>query len=251
MSDFKDHFSGHAADYRLFRPTYPPELFAFLAAAAPGRDLAWDCGTGNGQAAAPLADHFARVFATDPSAEQVANATPHPRVEYAVAPAEACPLPDRSASLITVAQALHWFDHARFYAEANRVGRPGAVVAAWSVEFESVGAPVDAVVRRLMTEFVGPYWPPERALVEDGYRSLPFPFARLDAPPFEMTAEWDLAALLGYAETWSCTKRFERAHGFSPVERLRVEFEGAWGPPGRTRTARWKLSLRAGRVATG
>src|SRR5271155_781134 len=112
---FKDHFSGHAADYRAFRPTYPPELFAFLASVAPGRDLAWDCGTGSGQAAVPLADHFARVYATDASAEQVANADPHPRVEYAVAPAENGPLADGSADLVLVAQALHWFDHDRFY----------------------------------------------------------------------------------------------------------------------------------------
>src|SRR5262249_7162330 len=106
--DFKDHFSGHAADYRAFRPDYPPELFAFLASVAPGRDLAWDCGTGSGQAAVGLAEHFAKVFATDASAEQLKNAQPHPRVEYAVAPAEKCPLGDHVVDLVTVAQALHW-----------------------------------------------------------------------------------------------------------------------------------------------
>lgn len=129
-ASFKDHFSGHAANYRAFRPTYPPELFAFLASVVPRRELVWDCGTGNGQAAVVLAEHFARVFATDASAEQIANAEPHPKVEYAVAPAEKCPLPDASADLITVAQALHWFDHDRFFAEVRRVCKPGAVFAA-------------------------------------------------------------------------------------------------------------------------
>src|SRR5438045_3485499 len=127
---FKDHFSGHAPDYRAFRPTYPPELFSFLASIAPTRELVWDCGTGNGQAAVLLADHFARVFATDASAEQIANAEPHPKVEYIVAPAEKCPLADASADLVTVTQALHWFDHHGFYAEVRRVCKPGAVIAA-------------------------------------------------------------------------------------------------------------------------
>ena len=118
---FKDHFSGHALDYRAFRPAYPPELFAFLAHSAPARDLAWDCGTGNGQAAIGLAEHFASVFATDASAEQIKNAARHPKIEYAVAPAEQCPLADHSADLITVTQALHWFHLDRFYAEVRRV----------------------------------------------------------------------------------------------------------------------------------
>src|SRR5215831_1555408 len=143
---FKDHFSAHATDYRAFRPSYPAELFTFLASAAPARDLAWDCGTGNGQAAVALAEHFARVFATDASAEQVKNAEPHPRVEYAVAPAEKCPLPDHTADLVTVAQALHWFDFDRFYAEVRRVARPGGLLAVTCYYEPSVGPGVDPVL---------------------------------------------------------------------------------------------------------
>ncbi len=244
---FKDHFSGHAADYRAFRPTYPPELFELLAAVSPAKELAWDCGTGSGQAAVPLADHFAKVFATDASAEQVKNADPHPRVEYVVAPAEACPLPAASADLVTVAQALHWFDLDRFYAEVRRVGKPGAVLAVWTYDLHAVNAEVDPVLDRLQTEFVGPYWPPERALVDAGYRTIPFPFEELPATPFELTAEWDLPALVGYMNTWSATKRFQSAHGFNPVERLSEAFAAAWGDPPTVRTVRWKLALRLGR----
>jgi SAM-dependent methyltransferase len=249
MSDaFKDHFSGYAPEYREFRPTYPPELFAYLASVSPARELAWDCGTGSGQAAVPLAAHFARVFATDASPEQVQNAERHPRVEYAVTRAEACPLPDASTDLITVAQALHWFNFDRFYPEVRRVAKPGGIFAAWAYNFHSVTPEVDAVLARLQREFIGPHWPPGREHVDAGYRTVPFPFAELDAPVFEMSADWTLDALLGYVNTWSAVKRFAQARGFNPVERLRTEFAGAWDDRAIVRRARWALAVRLGRV---
>ncbi len=244
---FKDHFSGHAADYRAFRPTYPPELFAFLASAAPGRELVWDCGTGNGQAAGPLADHFARVFATDASTEQIANAEQHPKVEYAVAPAEKCPLPDACVDLVTVAQALHWFDHDRFYAEVRRVCRPGAVLAATCYYAPSVGPDVDPILRH-WEDFIRPYWTPERAWVDAGYRTIPFPFAELDATRFELAVASSLAQFVGYLGTWSATKQFVKAHGSDPLERFAPEFATAWGDPATVRTLRWELAMRLGRV---
>jgi ubiquinone/menaquinone biosynthesis C-methylase UbiE len=138
MKNFKDHFSGHAPDYRIFRPAYPPELFAFLASIASPEGLVWDCGTGNGQAAIALAEHFTHVFATDASEEQIRQAEPHPRVEYAVAPAERCPLPDGSANLVTVAQALHWFDLDQFNTEVKRVCHPGGFLAVWTYDLHAV-----------------------------------------------------------------------------------------------------------------
>jgi hypothetical protein len=248
MSAFKDHFSGHAADYRAFRPTYPPELFEFLASTSPGRELVWDCGTGSGQAATALAEHFASVFATDASAEQVKNAEQHPRVNYAVATAESCPLPDASADLVTVAQALHWFDFDRFYSEVRRVGKRGALFAAWSYDFHSVNTDVDPILSRLETEYVGSYWPPERAYVDARYRTIPFPFPEVETPTFAMTVEWDLGTLLGYMNTWSAVKRFVQAHRFNPLERLEGEFAEAWVDPAIVRTIHWRLILRVGRV---
>jgi SAM-dependent methyltransferase len=245
---FQDYYSGHAADYRAFRPAYPKALFAHLASVAPGRDLAWDCGTGSGQAAVELAAHFARVLATDASAEQVRNAETHPRVEYAVARAESCPLPDRFADLVTVAQALHWFDFDRFYVEVRRVCRPGGLLAVWTYELHSVNPAVDGVLHRFQAD-VGAYWPPDRVWVDTHYRTIPFPFPELSVPRFEMTAEWDLARMLGYMSTWSATKAFIRARRFDPVERLAGEFAQAWQEPARTRSVRWELTVRIGRVA--
>lgn len=245
-TEFKDHFSGHAADYRAFRPEYPPELFAFLASVAPTRELAWDCGTGSGQAAVGLAAHFAKVFATDASAEQVKHAEPHPRVEYAVAPAERCPLPDHVADLVTVAQALHWFDFDRFYAEVWRVCKPGGVFAATCYYAPGVNPVVDPVLRR-WEDFIRPYWTSERKWVDDGFRTIPFPFPEIPAPHFELTIETDLRGFLGYLGTWSAAKQYAKAHQADPLDRIAPEFAAGWGDPATVRTVRWDFALRLGR----
>ena len=244
---FKDHFSGHAADYRAFRPEYPAELFAFLAAESPGRSLAWDCGTGNGQAAVMLAERFDRVYATDASAAQVREAEPHPRVEYAVAPAERCPLPEASADLVAVAQALHWFDFDRFYAEVRRVCRPGGLFAATCYSQPSVGPEVDPVLRR-WEDFIRPYWTPERAWVDAGFRTIPFPFEEVPSPRFELGLASDLPRFLGYLGTWSATKQYVKLHGSDPLERFAPEFAAAWGDPAAVRTVRWEFNVRLGRI---
>lgn len=244
---FKDHFSGHAADYRAFRPAYPPELFAYLASIAPGRTLAWDCGTGNGQAAVGLAAHFDRVLATDASVEQLRHAEPHPKVEYAAAPAERCPLPDRSADLVTATQALHWFDLDRFYAEVRRAARPGGVLAVTCYHAPSPGPDVEPVLQR-WNDLVRPYWTPERKWVDDGYRTIPFPFAELPAPKFELAVRATLNQFLGYLGTWSATRQFIKANGFDPLERFTPQFSAAWGAPDAVRTVRWEFNVRVGRV---
>jgi SAM-dependent methyltransferase len=245
---FKDHFSGHADDYKAFRPAYPPELFAYLASLVSTCGLVWDCGTGNGQAAIDLAGHFARVFATDASSEQIRQAEPHPRVEYAVACAERCPLPDRSVSLVTVAQALHWFDREKFYVEVGRVCKPGGFLAAWTYNLLSVNASIDPILDRLQSEYVGPCWPPERALVDAGYRTIDFPFQEFPIPRFVMQADWDFSRVMGYMNTWSSTKVFIRENGFNPLERLGPEFLEAWGDPTLARTVRWQFYIRLGRI---
>lgn len=245
---FRDHFAPVAASYAGFRPTYPQKLFAWLAALVPQHELAWDCAAGSGQASVDLAAFFEHVVATDASQAQIDTAPPHPRIEYRVAPAEASGLAASSVDLITVAQALHWFDLTGFYDEVRRVLRPTGVLAVWTYGVLSVeGAPVDARVQHFYYNTVGPYWPAERAHVENGYRSLPFPFAEIAAPPFSMKASWTLAELLGYFRSWSATGRFITANGADPVVALETELVPLWGAPEQRREVIWPLSLRVGR----
>ena len=201
---FKDHFSKQAADYAIFRPCYPQELFDYLGSIASSRQLAWDCGTGSGQAAVGLALVFDRVIATDASEKQFANAEPHERVEYRVAPAENSRVESGTVDLIVVAQALHWFDLDRFYAEARRVLKSDGVLAASAYNLLHINPVIDEVVNRYYYEVVGPFWPQERKLVEQ-FDNLPFPFHEIDPPKFEMTAQWNLDHLVGYLRTWSST----------------------------------------------
>jgi len=243
-----DYFSAQAATYAAFRPTYPRELFAFVAECAPRRNLVWDCATGSGQAALALADDFARVIATDSSAKQLAHAPPHERIEYRVAPAEDSGLPDACADAITVAQALHWFDLGRFYAEARRVLAPQGVLVIWSYN-EAVldDSSLDAELQRYNATTVGPYWPPERQIVRDGYRTVPFPFDRIEAPPFTLTREWTLAELSGYLRSWSATARYISEHGTDPVVEFELSAAARWGDPTRPRRVSWPLVVLAGR----
>lgn len=244
---FPDHFSGVAEGYARFRPGYPAALFAWLAERAPGRGLAWDCATGSGQAAPGLAEHFARVVATDASAEQVAHAAPHPRVEYRVAPAERSGLPDGSADLVAVAQALHWLDLPAFYREARRVLRPGGLLAAWCYVRLTLSDPaLDRAFAALYDDVLGPYWPPERRWVEEGYAGLPFPFREVAAPALAIEARLTLDELAGYLGTWSATRRHREATGRDPVPDAVEALRRGWGDPAAPRPVRWPLAVRAG-----
>lgn len=247
MAEFKDHFSVLARDYARYRPRYPDRLFADLAAVAPGRALAWDCATGNGQAAAGLAAWFAAVVATDASAEQVAAAEGPVNVRFAVAPAEASGLEEASVDLLLVAQAAHWFDLPAFYAEAARVLRPGGVLALLTYSGVRINAELDPPLREFHHGLLGPWWPPERAHVERDYRDLPFPWPEIPFPAQEMTADWTLDQLMGYLGTWSATRRYREQTGLDPLPALREQLALAWGAPGLARTVRWPLPVRIGR----
>jgi SAM-dependent methyltransferase len=242
---FKDHFSGHAGRYAVYRPTYPDALFAFLADCCDGRRHAWDCATGNGQTAIALTHWFDRITATDASTAQIDAAKPHPRIDYRVAPAEASGLASASLDLITVSQALHWFDIDRFFDEAVRVLVPGGVLAAWSYGLCHVDEACDAIVLSLYRE-IDAYWPPERQLVDEGYRHITLPMPVIAAPPFEMTAVWSADAMLGYLRTWSAAQRWLRDRGSDPVTSIESALRLAWGDG--PREVRWPLALKLCRV---
>ncbi len=248
---FKDHFSTGSAEYARFRPRYPDGLFAFLASVAPSHGAAWDAATGSGQVAVALAERFSRVIATDASAEQLGNAASHPRVEYRVALSESSGLPTASVALVTVGQALHWFEFGPFYREVRRVSLPGGALAAWTYARFEIGPRVDRTIQRFYAEVVGDHWPPERRHVESGYATIPFPFDRLDAPGFSMSAEWGLEHLQGYIRTWSAVRRYAAIRGHDPVGPWLPELERAWaddGYSGEPVPVRWPLTLLLGRV---
>jgi SAM-dependent methyltransferase len=244
---FKDHFSGHAAAYADARPGYPEALFEWLAKLTSGHETAWDCGTGNGQAALGLARHYRQVIATDPSREQIANAFPGERINYRVAPAEAPDLSPQSVDLVTVAQAVHWFDRPKFYAEVQRVLKPGGAIAVWCYGVCTITPEIDALLRDFYDETVGPYWPPERRLIDTAYRSIEFPFSEIAAPIFNMEQRWDLPQFLAYLGTWSAVQRYLKQNGYDPLLEFGRNLRGIWGTPDARRELHWPLHLRVGR----
>lgn len=241
-------FSRDSASYARFRPSYPDALFDHLASLVRRGALAWDCATGNGQAAVALARRVGLVVATDGSVEQLSEARPHQRVVYAASRAESTPLADRTADLVTVAQALHWLPLDAFWSEVRRILRPGGIIAVWSYALITIDDAVDAVIRNFHETTLGPFWPPGRALVDDSYRSLVFPFEALAAPAFAIERELTLPDLIGYIGTWSALERYRRATGRDPLPPLEAELSRLWGGEGERRPARWPLALRIGRV---
>lgn len=241
-----DHFSGHAADYARFRPGYPDALFDWVAARTAAHDLAWDCGCGNGQAAVPLAGRYRQVAATDLSPQQIAAAAPHARIAYRAAPAEASGLPDHCADVVTIAQALHWFDFDRFYDEVRRVLKPGGLIAAWTYQLLRAEPAIDTVLATFYADTIGPYWPPERKWVDAAYRGMPFPFTEVEQPRLEIRLQWTLADLLTYLGTWSATQRYRRSTGTDPVPELGRRLLPIWGEGEREIV--WPIAMRAGRI---
>ena len=250
-SRFPDHFGSVASTYADSRPSYPQALFDWLAGQCARSELAWDCGAGSGQASVALASRFAHVIATDASADQIARAMPHSRVEYRVASAEQSGLDVQCADLIAVAQALHWFELDRFWPEVRRVARRDALFAAWTYgPLHVEGDEIDALVQRFRVQ-IARWWPEERRHVENGYRDVSFPFARLDTPSLAIDARWELERLFGYLRSWSSVVRFRRERGVDPVNEMEAPLRAAWGARTRKRAIRWPLTVLAGFVDAG
>jgi SAM-dependent methyltransferase len=248
-TSFKDHFSGHAQAYAAGRPTYPAALAKALADRCARTELALDCGCGSGQLSLLLASHFGTVVAIDPSAAQIRHAVSHPRVEYAVAPAEHSGLPDHCADLIVAAQAAHWFDLPAFWTEVRRVARPEALCALVTYNLLCIRPDIDARIRHYHDVELGDYWPPERASVTNSYRDIDFPFAELAFPALEITLNWTRDELLDYLRTWSALKRAEQHLPASPLVAMQRDLEVLWPDRLQQRVARFPLTVRCGRVS--
>ncbi len=251
---FKDLFSNNSKEYASSRPKYPRSLFEFLMGLVQHRNLAWDCATGNGQAAVLLSEYFEQVIATDASKEQIENAEPRNNIRYEVFPAESTTLADNSVDLITIAQALHWFDLDRFYKEAKRVLRKGdkgcdGLIAAWAYGLHSVSPQIDNIMHSLYEDILGEYWPKERKIVENKYRDIPFPFEEIDPPNFQIELDWSLSELIGYLYTWSSVQKFIQRNNSDPVKQVYDDLALAWGEENtlHKRKVVWPIYMRLGR----
>ncbi|MGH7726328.1 MAG: class I SAM-dependent methyltransferase [Candidatus Eiseniibacteriota bacterium] len=244
----RDLFGDRASDYARTRPTYPDRLFDHLAALAPARSLVWDCGSGSGQAARSLVHRFDCVVGTDISEAQLAHGMGGPRLHRIVAAAEQVRLRARTADLVTVSAALHWFDRPRFYAEARRVARSGAVLAAWSYFRCLISPGIDPIIDRYADDVVAACWLPQFDLNRRAYRDLEFPFEQMPWLELEAEAHMRLEELFDFMRTWSASQAWMRERRTDPVERVRVDLERAWGDPTHERLVRFPLHGVIGRV---
>jgi ubiquinone/menaquinone biosynthesis C-methylase UbiE len=246
-SSFKDYFSKQSDVYLKARPTYPDELFSFLAAVSPAKELAWDGATGNGQAASSLVDFFGRVIASDASEQQIANAIPHPRIVYKVALAEDSDLEDETVDLVTVASGIHWLQRSRFYEEVSRVLKPNGVIGVWAYTQPRIAPDIDVVIRKLASGILEEHWPREVQLLWNEYRDLHFPFHEIDAPRFHCIAQWDLSEMKNHLASWSGSQRYADITGRNPVDFIDKELSNLWGSESDKRTITWPVCMRIGK----
>jgi hypothetical protein len=243
----KDIFGSAADAYRASRPTYPDALFSYLASLCSEHEWALDCATGNGQAAVDLARYFDHVAAFDSSAEQIAAAIPHPRVEYRLGTAEAMPFPGLKFDLVTAAQGAHWFDLTRFYSSLRAVTAPGTVIAIWGYSYCRIDAEIDRVVAERLLAPIEPYWAEGNRVILEHYRTIEFPFAEIPWPGFAATHHWTRAAFLDYLRTWSAYTRYRAVHGTDPMPALDRALVGLW-PDAERKPVVFDLVGRVGRV---
>ncbi len=247
MSDTASLFSDKSDIYARARPTYPDEIFHFIKDLCTEHKLAWDCATGNGQAAKGLANVFERVIATDISKEQIAHHLPLDNVEFSVCPAEVTPFADASFDLVNVAQALHWFDFERFWPEVKRVLKPGGVFITYAYGFFQINPEIDALVDRNIHRVIAPFWAKNNQLIMNAYRDVDFPFEKLPVPQMEIVVEWSFEQMMDYLHSWSATRRCMDKQGTDFFEHARGELQGVWGAPDTVRAVKMPMVIVAGR----
>lgn len=243
----KDNFSSNSDKYAQFRPTYPSEFFEFLSHVVTEKDTAWDVGTGNGQVAFELAKIFEKVYATDISQTQIDNAKKADNIYYSVQPAESSGFSSDTFDLITIAQAIHWFDFEKFYDEVRRTAKKNALICVIGYSLMKFNPAIDELLLDFYTNVVGPYWDPERNYLQEQYKTIPFPFEEICTPSIENVQHWSLDRLIGYLNTWSAVGHYIRENGMNPVDPLQKELELVWGDQ-ETHEVHFPLHIRLGRI---
>jgi ubiquinone/menaquinone biosynthesis C-methylase UbiE len=246
MLTFKDFFSQQSGTYAQYRPTYPKELFEYLASLTREHELAWDCGTGNGQTANSLTEYYQKIYASDPSKEQIKHAIRHPNIEYHIEKAEEPQLKSSSVDLITCSQSLHWFDFNKYYAEVRRVLKSNGIIAAWVYKIPYISPQVDELFLHFHNDVIGEFWQEENRMVERGYIDLPFPFEQITPPSFKIEKEYSFDTLLGFMNSWSALQRFINKNGYNPLVDFASQLLGAWGERETTRIVTWDLVMKVG-----
>ncbi|MEO6166954.1 MAG: class I SAM-dependent methyltransferase [Chitinophagales bacterium] len=224
----KDNFSRQSNDYAKFRPHYPAELFDFLMPLIPEHKVAWDVATGNGQVANVLADHFEEVKATDISANQLKQAIQKKNIIYSVESAEQSSFANSTFDLITIAQAIHWFQFDAFYREVRRTLKPNGIIAVIGYPLFTINNEIDEIILHFYSETLRNCWDPERKYLDEMYSTIPFPFPEIKTPDFSMSYEWTLDELTGFLNTWSAVQHYINRYEKNPVEAVRKELETAW-----------------------
>jgi ubiquinone/menaquinone biosynthesis C-methylase UbiE len=242
----KDNFSDKSSEYARYRPLYPDQLFEFLYTKVNNYTYAWDCGTGNGQVADQLAEKFTKVVASDISQNQLNHAVGKENIEYVVSSAEHTPFADNLFDLITVAQAIHWFDFDAFYKEVFRVSKNGAVLAVWGYGLVTVNEKVDKVIGMFYRDIVGKYWDKERKYIDERYTTISFPVEELPVEKFQIIQQWDLQHFIHYINTWSSVKKFKQAEKSDPTEKLFVDLKKIWHEESRQIT--FPIFMRIGKI---
>lgn len=244
----KDLFSQQNSFYAKYRPTYPAELYEYILSYVQEKNIAWDCGTGNGQAAYALASYFKKVIATDISNNQLALAKQHSNIEYIICQAEKTSFPPNTFDLITVAQAYHWFEFNSFEKELKRVSKSGAVIAVWGYNrLTTFNKDIDVIIDRFYEEITGPYWDAERKYVDANYKTIPFNFKLLPEKAFSIFCNWSLTDLLGYLNSWSAVQHYIAANNNNPVNLIRDELFIYW-KENEIRQVCFPLFLKLGKV---
>jgi len=243
----KDNFSSQSVEYAKFRPTYPLDFFDYLYSIVQKMHNAWDCGTGNGQVAHELAKSFDTIFATDISQTQIDNAFQTNNIFYSVQPAEKTDFNNHIFDLIIVAQAIHWFDFEKFYAEVRRTAKENATICVVGYGRLEISQQIDKLITNFYTKIIGKYWDKERRYIDENYETIPFPFEELETPKFENKHQWNLEHLIGYLNTWSAVKNFIKQNDYNPINELEIKLKQLW-KDGQIKEVKFPILLRVGKI---